>query len=164
MAETQNPMTQQMKGCSAPDEQLVNLQQKLLDHAELARDKTGSTIPLDNRGNKKLAQPADGHETYLQFLTAGVVTRVRPSDSQGLSPIPPGVTRTYVYKVRMGGRVFGSATVEARLLARNLPPYMLRALAVHQPKDEVPQIDPLIANLQIVEMASQREKFELHGR
>ena len=166
MSESSNAMSAQIKGCSNADPQLVNFQQKLLDHVELARDKSGAPIRLDASGNRKLAQPANGKETWLQHLTGGVVTRVRPSDNQGLSPIPPKTTRTFAYKVPLGGRAIGESaiTISARLLFRNLPPAMLRALAANQPKEELPQIAPLIANLQIVEMASQHEKFDLRGR
>src|SRR5262249_28663282 len=124
----------------------------------------GQMIALNDRGDKKLAQPANGKETWLQHLTGGVVSRVRPSDGQGLSPIPPQVTRTFAYKVPLAGRSVSEVTISARLLFRNLPPMMLRALAVNQPPNEAPQIGPLVQNLQIVEIASQREKFDLHGR
>jgi hypothetical protein len=164
MGETPSALAAQMKGCSAPDPELVSFQQKLLDHVELAHDKSGAPIALNDRGDRKLAQPANAKETWLQHLTGGVVTRVRPSDGQALSPIPAQATRTFTYKIPLGGRVVGEATVQARLLFRNLPPAMLRALAANQPKEEEPQIAPLIANLQIVEMTSQREKFDLHGR
>jgi hypothetical protein len=50
----------------------------------------------------------------------------------------------------------GSITITVRLLYRNLPPYLLRALAAHQPPTDPVMLGPLIGNLQVVEMQSQR--------
>jgi hypothetical protein len=163
LGETSNPMTAQNKGCDKADPALVNFQQKLLDHVELARDKQGATIKQNDRGDMKLAQPANGKETWLQHTTGGVVARVRPSDGQTLSPLPPGVTRTFVYKLPTPPRFAGELSISVRLLFRNLPPAMIRTLAANQAPDDQPKLGPLVANLQIVEMATQREKFLLKG-
>ncbi len=142
-----NPAAGFLRGCTKSDPQLVNIQQKLVDKVqqkrsaagELVRDKSGAT----------LAEPSEGgQETWLQLVGGGVVSRKRPLDGQPMTPLAPGEERTFEY------RLPGAATkFRARLLFRNLPPYMIRALAKGQSPSEA-KLAPMVKNLQIVEMAS----------
>jgi hypothetical protein len=72
----------------------------------------------------------------------------------------PGEARSFSYRIVLP-RGVEQADISARLLFRNLPPYFLRHLASRQPKDELPQLAPLIPNLDIVEMAAQKTRFAL---
>jgi hypothetical protein len=53
--------------------------------------------------------------------------------------------------VSIGGGT--GAHVRARLLFRQLPPYLVRALAQNQPAAEMPQLAPLVGNLETLVMA-----------
>jgi hypothetical protein len=150
-----NPMTRFVQGCSAPDPQLVNFQAKLVDRTEPAK-KNGELV-RNEKGELVNAQPEGSEETWLQKLDGGVVARVRPSDKQVLTTIGPNDTRTFAYRIPLSRAGGGKTTLTVRLLFRNLPPYFLRALAANQPADEQPKLGPLIPNLQIVEMAVDRE-------
>ncbi len=156
------PARNLVHGCDKPDPELVLIQQRLVDHVQVARDKEGGKLK-DARGDFVLEATDQAKETSLQYLTGGVVARKRPADGQKLSTIAPGETRTFVYKVPLPGHVVGQVTASVRLLFRNLPPYMLRDLDAHQGPGET-RLGGLIKNLQILEMAAQKVTFELHGR
>jgi hypothetical protein len=157
-----HPPRKLVQGCDKTDPELVSFQTRLVDHIEVLRDKQGAKVK-DARGDFVLAATEASKETSLQYLTGGPVARTRPSDGQKLVPIAPGETRSFVYKVPLPGRFLGAAIVSARLLFRNLPPYMLRDLDAHQAPGEV-RLGTLIKNLQIVEMATQKVTLELRGR
>ena len=82
-----------------------------------------------------------------------------PFDGQFLTRIPPNETRRFEYRVPVGSTQF--ATISVRMRFRNLPPYFLRALADHQPPDEIPQLGPMIVNLQTIDMVSLSQEFTL---
>ncbi|MEL7088856.1 MAG: multiheme c-type cytochrome, partial [Planctomycetota bacterium] len=75
-------------GCDAPDPQLVNLQQKLVDDVAALRD-AGGNLVRDDYGNTIGIQAPTGKETPLQNLNGGAVARTRPSDGQVLARISP---------------------------------------------------------------------------
>ena len=82
--EANNPMRPHMNGCERSDPQLVNFQKKLVNHFDIAKDKQGQ--PLRNEKNElKIVQAESGHEEFLQYLSSGVVERIRPSDRQALA-------------------------------------------------------------------------------
>jgi hypothetical protein len=149
-----NPLARFVRGCAAFDSQLVNFQQKLIDEIDILLDENDQPVRNDD-GDFIIVQPPGGEETNLQHLEGGVVARVRPFDGQVLGLIPPNETRTFVYFVPIEGELPSEIRISVRLLFRNLPPYFLRALGEEQPDDEIPQIGPLIENLQIVEMAAE---------
>lgn len=157
-----NPLLPHVTGCGASDPQLVSFQQKLVDRIDVARDAAGRQLTND-RGELKVIQAEGARETVLQRLAGGPVTRVRPSDKQPLGSIPPNDTRSFEYRAPVPGGV-SSVTVSVRLLFRNLPPYMVRALAAGQLPGEEPKLAPLVASLQVVEMASLRRTVALRGR
>jgi hypothetical protein len=140
-----------MQGCATPDPQLVLIQQKLVDLVEPI--KSGGKPVLDDIGDPKIEQRAGAKETILQHLTGGVLARIRPLDNKPLAPVVAGQTRTFGFHFDRAPT--GDVKVTVRLLFRNLPPYFVRAMARSQPKDETPQLAPLVANLQIVEMAKE---------
>ncbi len=146
-------------GCpGGADPQLVNFQQKLLDIIDIKRDDDGTPV-LNDDGDFIVIQAVNGEETFLQHLTGGAIARLRPSDGQVLTRIDPGGTRTFAYTVPLNGDRPDEIVVTVRLLFRNLPAYFLRVLAENQPAGEFPQLEPLIGNLQIVEMASEEETY-----
>jgi hypothetical protein len=154
--EPNNPMRGHMNGCDKSDPQLVNFQKKLVNHFDIAKDKQGQ--PLRNeKGELKIVQAETGQEEFLQYLTSGVVERIRPSDKQALAALKPGETRTFKYIAPLPARALGQLTLSARLLFRSSPPYMLRAMGEQQPPTEQPRLGPLVTNLQIVEMAAARQ-------
>jgi hypothetical protein len=145
-----NPAKPFVVGCKTSDRMLVNLQQKLIDHVEVDRDRDGRP-KLDARGETRPVAAAGAKEAWIQHLTAGVVPRVRPSDGATLSVIAPEETRKFGYKIPVGDAK--KLTVSVRMLFRSLAPYMLRAIGAGQAKEEV-QLAPLVDNLQVVEMAA----------
>ncbi len=147
-----NPMIPHLSGCSGSDPQLVSFQQKLVDRIDVARDAGGQRV-VNERGELKPIQAEGAKEVAIQHLAGGPVARVRPLDKQALTTLGPNDTRTFEYRATLPAGVAG-ATVSVRLLFRNLPPYMLRALAAQQPAEEEPKLAPLIKNLQIVELVS----------
>jgi hypothetical protein len=160
MDDPSNPMSRFVVGCSASDPQLVNFQAKLVDRTEPAKDKRGELV-RNEKGELVNSQPEGAEETWLQKLDGGVVARVRPLDKQVMGTISPNDTRTFSFRLQTLAPRSGAATLTVRLLFRNLPPYFLRALAANQPADERPKLGPLISNLQIVEMASQKQTVPL---
>jgi hypothetical protein len=141
-----------MQGCATADPELVLLQQKLVDLVEPV--KSGGKPVLDDVGDPKIEQRTAAKETILQHLTGGVIARIRPLDNKALAPIIAGQTRTFGFHFDRAPA--GDVTVTVRMLFRNLPPYFIRAMAREQSKGETPQLAPLVANLQIVEMAQEK--------
>ena len=75
-------------------------------------------------------------------------------------PLRPLQRKTYNYAIPLPKTVRNGSWT-ARLLFRNLPPYWVRAMGKEQKPGTAdgPQLTPLIANLQIVEMAKQSGTF-----
>lgn len=145
-----NPLRAHVVGCKEVDPSLVNIQLKLVDKVGVAGDKSG--VPLRNeQGEFIVSQAEDAHETFLQHVTGGAIARSRAVDKATLAPLAPLARRSYTYVVPLRGVRAGSFT--ARLLFRNLPPYWVRAMARDQPRGELPRLEPMIANIQTIEMA-----------
>jgi hypothetical protein len=157
--ELTNPLRVFVQGCREVDNQLVNLQLKLVDKIAVLADNNGQ--PVRDEGNENvLIQSREGNETYLQFLTGGGVARTRPFDKANMGTLRPLQRRTYNYVVPLPKNL-RSGTFTARLLFRNLPPYWVRAMGKEQKPGtgDGPQLAPLVPNLQIVEMAKQVGSF-----
>lgn len=156
-----SPMLPFIEGCKASDPQLVNFQKKLVDRAEVLLDAQGQ--PVRNARQEQIpVQSENGHEASIQHLTGNAVTRTRPADKQVMVAMQPGEGRTFAFEIPLPPGV-SEVDIRARLLFRNLPPYFLRHLASRQPADEVPQIGPLVKNLDIVEMSTAKATFRLPG-
>ncbi|MEN9577808.1 MAG: hypothetical protein RJA70_817 [Pseudomonadota bacterium] len=155
----QSPIRTQMQGCTASDPQLVNFQKKLVDKAEVERDAQG--FPLRNPRGELIPKAAkDATEQSIQRVAGNPITRRRPSDGQLLGSIPPDEGRRFSYNVTIPERS-AKLRLKARLLFRNLPPYFVRDIAKNQPATEVPQLMPMLKNLDIVEMAVANGALEL---
>lgn len=148
--DAKNPAKPFVVGCSAADRNLVNFQQKLVDRVDVERGRDGQP-KLDARGETRAVAAPGAKETWLQYLTSGAVPRVRPRDGSALSPIAPDETRAFTYAAPIGEA--RRVTLSVRLLFRSLAPYLLRALGAGQRPEET-QLAPLVANLQVVEMAA----------
>jgi hypothetical protein len=157
-----DPLKKHLQKCSAFDPQLVNFQTKLVEHIEAQREPNGAKV-LDEFGEVKLAQADKAKESVLQPIAGGAVARVRPSDKQALGQIVAGQSRTFRYSVPLP-KNGGDASVSARLLFRNLPPYFLRAIAAGQAPAETPKLGPLVNNLQIVEMTQEKATISLRKK
>jgi hypothetical protein len=144
--------------CTEPDAQLVNLQRRLVDMVEVKRDAGGAEARTE-RGELVAVAAPGAQEVSIQRLLGGAVARIRPSDGQPLTGLAPNEVRGFEYRVALGSGV-APYTVRARLLFRHLPPYFLRDLAARQPADEVPRLEPLIANLEIVSMAEAEKRTD----
>lgn len=157
--EAKNPLRPFVQGCRQVDAQLVNIQLKLVDKIAVLADSSGQGAK-DEGGEHVLIQSREGNETYLQFLGGGGVARTRPSDRTLMGPIRPLQRKTYGYVTPLPKNV-RSGTFTARLLFRNLPPYWVRAMGKEQRPGTAdgPQLAPLVANLQVVEMAKQTGSF-----
>jgi hypothetical protein len=143
-------------GCTGPDESLVNFQKKLVDRTEVLQGPGGVRVPND-QGDGFVAVAAQGsRETAVQRLFGNPTSRKRPVDGQVLSAIAPRETRAFVYRLPVAGQE--RVTVSARLLFRHLPPYAIRALARATTDPKAPRLEPMIANLDVVEMASATAK------
>ena len=153
--DARNPLRPGVVGCAEVDKQLVNIQLKLVDKITVAVDASGAPTRSED-GDFVVIPAKDGVETFLQYITGGAVGRARPSDKVSLAPLKPGAKRTFSYTIPIAHARSGS--VSARLLFRNLPPYWLRGMAKAQPAGGV-RIEPLIANLQVVEMARKSASF-----
>jgi hypothetical protein len=154
--EAANPLRGFVRGCTAVDTSLVNLQLKLVDKIAALADSSGQPVK-DQDGELVLIQEKAGKETYLQFLTAGGVARTRPIDKANLAPIRVNESKSFTYKIPIErGR---SGTFTARLLFRNLPPYWVRAMAAEQLPGEKLRLDPLVDNIETVEMARKTGSF-----
>jgi len=161
--EATNPMRAHMNGCDRSDPQLVNLQKKLVNHFDIAKDKQGQPLRND-KGELKIVQAESGQEQFLQYLSSGVVERIRPSDKQALGALRPSETRTFRYVAPLPQRALGQLTISVRLLFRSSPQYMRRAMAENQPPAEQPRLGPLVTNLQVVEMATARQTVGPRGQ
>lgn len=147
-----NPLRGFVVGCTEVDKHLANIQTKLVDKVAALADPNGRPL-LDEGGEHILIQSKEAKgETYLQELTGGAVARQRPIDNAGLGPIRPMQRRSYLYDVPLKANV-RSGKFTARLLFRNLPPYWVRGMARAQAPNEKLRLEPLIANIQTVEMA-----------
>jgi len=148
-----------VKGCAAPDPQLVSYQLQLVNNVEGTKD-------VDHMGNIILQRSKTSQEIYVQEISAGAVARTRPIDGKKIVPLLAvqsakvgtefeGANKaTWTYQIDKGGLKAGSYTVEAKLRFRNLPPYFLLAMARDPdviPKED-PEIEPLIKNLQVIDM------------
>jgi hypothetical protein len=151
--EGNGPIRRHVVGCGRPDLQLVNFQRRLVDKATVAKDAQGN-VSRNERGEAVGVAADDANESSIQRLAGGAVLRRRPSDEQLMNAIEPGQTRRFVYDVPLENPA--GAVARARLLFSNLPPYFLRDLAGHQPPQELPRLEPLIKNLEIVQMAETR--------
>src|SRR5438552_8267823 len=94
--EANNPLKREVVGCEAVDDQLVNIQLKLVDRIAIAADQAG-VLKRGADGEFVVIQAKDGHETFLQHLTGGAVVRTRPSDQTLLAPIKVGEERAFTY-------------------------------------------------------------------
>jgi hypothetical protein len=150
--DAQSPIRQHMEGCQASDPQLVNFQRKLVDKADILKDAAGQPV-VNERGELTPVAAADASETSIQRVAGNPVVRKRPIDGQPMVSLTPGQSRSFGYAFRIPAGM-GAVSIRARLMFRNLPPYFLRDLAKNQPPNEKPQLGPLIANLDVVEMAS----------
>ncbi len=148
--DAENPMARFMEGCTASDPQLVNFQQQLIDKIEVLRGPDG-VVRTDDRGQNLLQKAPDGKETWIQWVTAGPVARVRPFDKKPTTTLFPGEERKFRYALPVAKNAAGGR-VSVRLLFRPTPPYFVRALGAHQPPDEVPKVAPLVANIIATEM------------
>jgi hypothetical protein len=144
-----NPMIPFFQGCrDGVDQELTTFQQKLVDLAGFQID---GSDPFDPAGLTKAVQI--GNETWLQYLHGGVVARQRTFDGTLTANIKPFQQEEFQYAANTNGESTG-LHVAARLLWRQLPPYFLRALASGQPSTEVPQLAPLIPNIETIVMAT----------
>jgi hypothetical protein len=157
--EATNPLRGFVQGCTTVDTSLVNIQTKLVDKIAVEADAFGQP-KKDEGGDNVLIQSREGNETYLQFVTGGGVARTRPIDKTLMGPLRPLQRKTYNYAIPLPRNV-RNGTWTARLLFRNLPPYWVRAMGKEQKPGTAdgPQLTPLVANLQIVEMARQSGTF-----
>jgi hypothetical protein len=154
--EATNPLRPFVRGCSAVDTNLVNLQAKLVDKIAALADASGNPVK-DADGEFVLIQSKAGNETYLQHLTSGGVARTRPVDKANLGAIPPLGSKSFTYKIPIERGKTGTFT--ARLLFRNLPPYWVRAMTAEPAPGGAPKLDPLIDNIQTEEMARKSGSF-----
>ena len=157
--ELTNPLRVFVQGCREVDNQLVNLQLKLVDKIAVLADNNGQPVK-DEGGDSVLIQSREGNETYLQELTGGGVARTRPFDKTSMGTLRPLQRKTYNYVIPLPKNV-KNGTFTARLLFRSLPPYWVRGMAKEQKPGtgDGPQLGPLIPNLQVVEMAKQVGSF-----
>lgn len=156
--EASNPLRSQIQGCTAVDDQLVNIQAKLVDKIAIAADAQG-VLKKNAEGEFVVIQAKDGHETYLQFLTGGPTVRVRPATpNESVAPLKVNEERRFSYTIPNVKRA-GKGTISVRMLFRSLPPYFLRAMAAGAVPGEPTKLAPLVQNLQIVEIASLKATF-----
>jgi hypothetical protein len=118
---------------------------------ELVRDGNG-VVQLDLRNQPKLKPAPGAKEAVVQFLTAGPVPRVRPSTGKLNPPLIVGEQRSFPYTFDLPAGA-NAARVRVRLLFRATPPYFLRALAKTQTASDGPNLNSVVANLEINEMA-----------
>jgi len=144
VGDPKNPLAKDTVGCTEVDPQLVNIQLKLVDKI-VANGK-------NDRGEPAVIAAPDSKETFLQFITGGPATRIRPSDKTPMGLIPVLGHRDFTYSFPNVGR--NAASVSVRLLFRNLPPYFVRAMAKIQVQGDAVRLGPLVERLQIVEMAT----------
>ena len=150
--ELTNPLRPFVIGCTQVDQQLVNIQLKLVDKIAVLSDNNGQPVK-DEGGDNVLIQSREGNETYLQFFTGGGVARTRPFDNTKTGPLRPLQRKTYNYVIPLPKQV-KAGSFQARLLFRNLPPYWVRGMGREQKPGTVdgPRLEPLVPNLPTVEM------------
>jgi hypothetical protein len=85
-------------------------------------------------------------------LTGGPVPRVRPATGKPTPPLFAGEERTFPYAFDLPAGT-SADRVRVRLLFRAVPPYFLRALAKTQTAADGPNLESLLPNLEINEMA-----------
>ena len=146
-----NPMREFVLGCAASDRQLVSFQQMLMDKIELLRDPNG-VVQLDLRSEPKLRPAPGSKEAIVQFLTSGPVPRVRPSTGKPTPPLIVGEQRAFPYTFELRAAA-AADKLRVRLLFRAVPPYFLRALAKTQTPADGPNLNGVVQNLEINEMA-----------
>jgi hypothetical protein len=146
-----NGMKEFLIGCAATDRQLVSFQQMLMDKIELLRDANG-VVQLDLRNEPKLRPAPGSKEAIVQFLTGGPVPRVRPSTGKPTPPLIVGEQRSFPYAFDLPATA-GAERVRVRLLFRAVPPYFLRALAKTQTPSDGINLNLVVQNLEINEMA-----------
>lgn len=138
-------------GCTTTDRQLVSFQQQLFDKIELLRDASGN-VALDLRGQPRLRAAPGASEAVVQHLTGGPAARIRPSTGKPTPPLIVGELRTFPYVFDVAPSS-GAQRIRARLLFRAVPPYFLRALAKTQTAEDGQNLEALVPNLEINEMA-----------
>jgi hypothetical protein len=146
-----NPMPQFFQGCRQIDGELTTFQQKLVSQVDFEgqnRFLVQDTITQD-------VQDDFGFETWLQYLSGGVVARQRFNEAGNLAALLPFETRGFHYDLNGPGQ---GGKIVARLLYRSLPPYFLRAMASKQPPTEE-ALAPLIANLETIVLATDEIDF-----
>ena len=146
-----NPMPQFFQNCRFIDGELTTFQQKLVsvvNFEQQDRFLVQDTITQDVQDNF-------GFETWLQYLSGGVVARQRFSENGNLAALLPFETREFHYDLQDPGQ---GGKMTARLLYRSLPPYFLRALASKQAATEE-SLTPLISNLDILVLATDQLDF-----
>ncbi len=130
-----SPMKPFITGCAAPDLQLVNFQQMLVDRVEIARDASGA-IKKGQRGENLLARATGSQEVVIQHLDSGPVPRPRPSTKQPTGTIAFGSSSTFPYAFDVPS---DAKRISVRLLFRTVSPYFLRALGAAQPDVNLPR-------------------------
>lgn len=153
-----NDMRAFIVGCTQTDQQLVSFQQMLMDKIEVLRDEKG-VVQLDLRNQPKLKPAPGAKEAIVQFLTGGPVPRVRPLTGKPTPPLVVGEKRDFPYTFELPA---GAERVRVRLLFRAVPPYFMRALAKTQTPSDGLNLNQLLPNLEINEMA--RVEATLSGR
>ncbi len=149
LTEFGSPMPLFFQNCLQTDDELTTFQQKLVSLAFAELD--GSDI-FDPAGLTKAIQI--GNETWLQYLSGGVVARQRVNfDDTAVLPLKPFQSAEFHYSLGLGGAGTQGVTIAARLLFRPLPPYFLRALGSGQAASET-QLAPLVGNVQTIVMAT----------
>ncbi len=146
-----NGMKEFLLGCATTDQQLVSFQQMLMDKIELLRDANG-VVQLDLRNEPKLRAAPGSKEAIVQFLTGGPVPRVRPSTGKPTPPLIVGEQRAFPYAFDLPSGS-GAERLRVRLLFRAVPPYFLRALAKTQTPADGQNLNGVVGNLEINEMA-----------
>ncbi len=146
-----NGMKEFVVGCTSTDRQLVSFQQMLMDKIELFRDANG-IVQLDLRNEPKLRAAPGSKEAIVQFLTGGPVPRVRPSTGKPTPPLIVGEQRAFPYSFELPSGS-GVEKLRVRLLFRAVPPYFLRALGKTQTPADGQNLNGVVGNLEINEMA-----------
>jgi hypothetical protein len=155
LLDTRNPLRQFFQNCPTVDDSLVTFQQKLLDVVTPKVDAQGFAV-TDADGALLAAATPDSTETWLQFITGGVIPRARVVDGTDVPTLAPLEERRFHYDLGVNA---SGLRVTARLLYRAMAPYFLRALGNGQPPAETPRIAPLVDAVEVVEMARDEAVF-----
>jgi|GEM_PF-894047 len=148
---------QHMRGCTESDPQLVNFQKMLVSHTTTKKDKDGNDV-LTDEGDHIAILAEEGREVSIQHVTGGAVLRTRPFDKQIMSPMHPGETKSFDYSIPVQAE--GEISVRVRLLFRHLAPYFVRELNAGREEGEGPDLDPMVENIQTIEMAKETRVIE----